>query len=139
MRTRFIHDDFILDVSHLALSWTEENSWFKDEFFLTSSFLFDIDYEENRYFELFQHYNLAAPEVYFQGKLEKDGKIEEAILEVEEAGEKLRLTIRYGVEALPNWTKKLSELELDVVLPEGGSMTAHAETIIPLTYPAVNY
>lgn len=139
MRTRFIHDDFILDVSHLALSWTEENSWFKDEFFLTSSFPFDISFEENRYFEFFKHYNLATADVYFQGRLEKDGKIEEAILEVEEAGEKLRLTIRYGVEALPNWTKKLPELVLDVVLPEGGSMTAHAETIIPQTYPAVKY
>lgn len=139
MRTRFIHDNFILDVTHLELSWTEENSWFKEDFFLTSSFPFDIDFEENRYFEFFRHHNLATTDTYYQGKLEKDGKIEEAVLEVEEAGEKLRITIRYGIEALPNWNKKLSELVLDVVLPEGGSMAAHAETIIPQTYPDVNY
>src|SRR5690606_12757810 len=139
MRTRFIHDKFILDVSHLDLSWTEENSWFKDSFFLTSSFPFDLDYEENLYFEFFQHYNFATNETYYEGKLEKDGKIEDAILEVEEANDKLRITIRYGVEALPNWNKKLSELDLEVVLPDGGNMRAHAETLISQTYPAVNY
>lgn len=139
MQTRFIHDKFILDISHLSLSWTEENSWFQEDFFLTSSFPFEIDFEDNFYFEFFQHYNLSNPETYYQGKLEKNGKIEEAILEVEEASEKLRITIRYGVEALPNWTKKLSELDLDVVLPEGGNMISHAQTIINKTYPEVNY
>lgn len=139
MRTRFIHDKFILDVSHLSLAWTEENSWFKDDFFLTSSFPFDIDYHENEYFEQLQHLNIAKIDTYYQGKLEKDGKIEEAVLEVEEANEKLRITIRYGVEALPNWSKKLSELELDVVLPDGGSMSAHAYGIINQSFPTVNY
>lgn len=139
MRTRAIHDKFILDVTHLALSWTEENTWFKDEFFLNSSFPFDLPFDENRYFEFFQHYNLSPTDTYYQIKLEKDGKIEEAILEVEEAAEKLRITIRYGVEALPNWNKKLSELELDVVLPDGGNMRIHAESIITQTWPAVKY
>lgn len=139
MQTRFIHDNFILDISHLALSWTEENSWFQDDFFLTSSFPFEIEFEDNLYFEFFQHYNLSNPQVRYQGKLEKNGKIEEAILEVEEASEKLRVTIRYGVEALPNWSKKLHELDLDVVLPDGGSMILHAQTIINKSYPEVNY
>lgn len=139
MQTRFIHDKFILDISHLALSWTEENSWFQDDFFLTSSFPFEIDFEDNLYFEFFKHYNISTPEVYFQGKLEKNGRIEEAILEIEEAAEKLRMTIRYGIEALPNWTKKLSDLKLDVVLPTGGSMITLAQSVITKKYPEVNY
>lgn len=139
MRTRFLHDEFELDVSDLELSWTEENTWFKDDFFLSSTFPFEMDYSRVPFFEKFKHDNLAISDVYFQGRLEKDGKIEDAILEVDEAGDKIRLTIRYGTEALPNWTKKLSELELDVVLPGGGDMEAHAQTIISKTYPETNY
>lgn len=139
MQTKFIHDNFELDVSDIELNWTEENTWFKDEFFLMSSFPFELEYSQVPYFQQFQHQNLAHPEVYFQGKLQKDGRIEEAILEVEEADEKLRATIRYGIEALPNWNKNISELELEVVLPDGGDMREHADTIIPLTYPEVNY
>lgn len=139
MRTRFIHDDFILDVSHLELSWQEENTWFKDEFFMVSSFPFDLNYDENPFFQTYQHLNLTKPTVYFTGKLEKDGSLDDAILEIEEASDKLRMTIRYGVEALPNWTKKLSELQLEVVLPNGGNMGQHASTLINKTYPVVNY
>ena len=139
MRTKFITNDFELDVSHLELSWTEENTWFKDEFFLISSFPFEMDYFEIPYFQFFKHKNLPIINPVFQGQLEKDGRIEDAILEVEEAGTKLRLTIRYGVEALSNWTKKISELELLVVLPEGGDMIAHANTLISKTYPETFY
>lgn len=139
MQTRFIHDNFELDVSDIELNWTEENTWFKDDFFLISSFPFELDYDQMPYLEKFRHHNLASPDVYFQGKLQKDGRIEDAILEIEEAGEKLRATIRYGVEALSNWEKKLSELELEVVLPNGGDMNDHANTIITQSYPDVNY
>lgn len=139
MRTRFLHDEFELDISDLELSWTEENTWFKDDFFLSSTFPFEMDYGKIPFFLQYKHDNLANSEIWFQGKLEKDGRIEDAILEIEEAGEKLRLTIRYGTEALPNWTKKLSELDLQVVLPNGGSMRTHANTIVNKTWPEVNY
>lgn len=139
MRTRFIHDNFQLDVSDLEIAWTEENTWFKDEFFLISSFPFEIDYDFIPFFSKFRHDNLATTETYFQGKLEKDGKLEDAILEIEEAENDLRLTIRYGAEALPNWDKLLSALELDVVLPNGGSMITHAESMLDKVWPEVNY
>lgn len=139
MKTKFIHDDFELDVSDMELTWTEENTWFKDEFFLSSSFPFELDYSRVPFFQKFQHENLATSEVYFEGKLQKDGRIEEAILEIEEADGKLRCTIRYGDEALPNWNKPLSELELDVVLENGGNMRLHAQTVVNKTYPEVNY
>lgn len=139
MRTRFIHDEFELDISDLELNWQEENTWFKEDFFLSSSFPFEMDYEKIPFFMQYKHDNLSNSEIWFQGKLEKDGRIEDAILEIEEAGEKLRLTIRYGTEALPNWTKKLTELELEVVLPNGGNMRTHANTIVNKTWPEVNY
>lgn len=139
MRTIFYHEEFELDVSDLELSWTEENTWFKDDFFLSSSFPFEMDYKKIPFFLQFKHDNLATSEIWFQGKLQKDGRLEDAILEIEEADEKLRLTIRYGTEALPNWTKKLSELELDVVLPGGGDMGIHANTIVNKAYPETNY
>lgn len=106
---------------------------------MSSTFPFELDYSRVPYFLKFKHDNLAISDVYFQGKLEKDGRIEDAILEVEEAGDKIRMTIRYGTEALPNWTKKLSELELEVVLPDGGNMDVHANTIVNKTYPETNY
>lgn len=139
MRTRFIHQDFELDVSHLELNWVEENTWFKDEFFLISSFPFEMPYDQVDYFQKFKHDNLATTDTILHGKLEKDGAIEDAILEIEEAGNGLLLTIRYGIEALPNWNKLISEIEMDVVLPEGGNMRTHANTIVTKTYPEVNY
>lgn len=139
MKTAFIHDKFELDISNFELIWIEENTWFKDEFFLNSSFPFEIDYSFHPFFEKYKHLNFALLEFAFQGKLIKDGKIENAILEIDSAEEKLQMTIRYGIEALSNWTKKLSELTLDVVLPNGGDMTLHANSIITQTYPAVNY
>lgn len=139
MRTRFLHDKFELDITDLELNWQEENTWFKEDFFLSSTFPFEMDYAKIPFFMQYKHDNLANSEIWFQGKLEKDGRIEDAILEIEEAGEKLRLTIRYGTEALPNWTKKLTELDLQVVLPNGGNMRAHANTIVNKTWPEVNY
>lgn len=139
MKTQFIHDDFVLDVTHLELSWQEENTWFKDEFFMISSFPFEISYEENAYLERFRHVNLTTSDSLFKGKLEKDGRLEFATLEIEEAAEKLRITIRYGIEALPNWTKMLSELNLEIILENGGDMIQHANSIINQTWPAVNY
>lgn len=139
MKTQFIHDDFVLDVTHLELSWQEENTWFKDEFFMISSFPFEINYEENAYLERFRHVNLTTSDSLFKGKLEKDGRLEFATLEIEEAAEKLRITIRYGIEALPNWTKMLSELNLEIVLENGGDMILHANSIMNQTWPDVNY
>lgn len=139
MRTRLIHEEFELDLSNFELNWTEENSWFKDEFFLNSSFPFEMDYSVAPFFEKFRHDNLASVDTVLDVKLEKDGQLEDAILEIEEAGDSLRMTVRYGVEALPNWTKKLSELDLDTVLAGGGSMATHAQTILNKTWPEVNY
>lgn len=139
MKTRFIHDNFQLDVSNLELVWTEENTWFKDEFFLSSSFPFELDYGYIPYFERFRHKNLSLQSFYFEGKLEKNGKIEDAVLELESAGDNLQLTIRYGVEALPNWNKNISEIPLAVVLPLGGDMAFLANQMLGMTYPDVNY
>lgn len=139
MKTELIHDKFVLDVTDFELVWVEENTWFKDEFFLISSFPFEIDYDRVDYLSQFMHDNLTNTETVLNIKVWKDGKLEDGIMEIEEAGDKLRLTVRYGIEALPNWTKKLSELDLEVVLPEGGYMPAFAETIIDKTWPDVNY
>lgn len=139
MKTKFFHESFELDISNIDINWQEENTWFKDEFFLSSSFPFELDYSDLPFFRKYRHENLTTSEIVFEGKLQKDGRIEEAILELEEFDDKLKATIRYGVESLPNWDKKLSELELEIVLPEGGDMGAHANTIISKTYPEVNY
>lgn len=139
MRTRFTCDEFTVDISGLSISWTEENSWFQEDFFLVSSFPFDLPYDRVEFLKNLRSFN-SIPETVFQGMLEDMGRLEPAEFEIEEAGpEGMTVTIRYGLEALPNWEKKLSDIEMDVVNTDGIGMPGVAAAAIDKTYPEVNY
>lgn len=139
MKTLFICNEFELDLTGKELNWTEENSWFHDDFILSSTFPAELDFNDNPYFLIFKNYNDYNPITKYDGILQQsNGKIQPAYLEIEEAQQRLKYTIRAGIEAFPTWTKKLSELPLGTVAPPEG-MLAHALTVIDETWPAVNY
>lgn len=66
--------------------------------------------------------------------------IEDAVFEIEGHHNKLSCVIRLGIEQLPSFEKKLSELSLQKFdLPEGENIYDHAETIVGQAWPNVNY
>lgn len=139
MRTLFICDEFTYDLTGKELHWTEENPWFTDEFILTSTFPFSIDFDEEPFFLIFEFFNADLPKTMYLGMYQSpNGKLTPAKFEIDGAEEKLTGVIRVGIELFPSWDKKLSELPMGTVNPPEG-MLAHAETVITKTFPEVNY
>lgn len=139
MKTLFICDEFVYDVTGKTLNWTEENPWFQDEPTLNSTFPFDIFYGEIPYFQQYKYFNGYNLKTRFDGRITlPNGKIYPAYLEIQDAADKLKGTIRAGLELFPTWDKKLTELPLGTVNPPGG-MLPYAETIISQTWPAVTH
>src|SRR5690554_569699 len=127
MKILFICDEFTLDLTDKELNWTEVNSWFSDDFILSSTFPFTIDYDENDYFIKYKNHNDFNLKSKFEGTLQRaDGKVTPAHLEIEEGAERLSGVIRDGIELFPSWNKMINTLDLGVVdVPD---MIDHAES-----------
>lgn len=138
MKTLFICDEFTLDLTGKELVWTEVNSWFSDDFILSSTFPFAIDFDENDYFLRFKNYNDTDLQTKFEGHLQRaDGKLTPAYLEIEEAVDKLSGVIRDGIELFPSWDVPINQFDLGVVdVPD---MVAHAESVVTKVYPQTTY
>lgn len=138
---KLIHSSFELDLSPFKISDTEENNWFSDTFFTKYTFPFEIDLEEDldKAFGFISQYN-TTPETYYLVKYVHYDKIEEAVFEIESYQTKLSCTLRFGMEQLPSFEKKLAELSLEKFdLPSGTSIFQHAEMVIQKGFPDVNY
>lgn len=141
---KFITSKFELDLSTFNISLVEENYWFADTYFTKYSFPTDIRVGEELIKELgylFDH-NYEDSETIFEGIYVNGDVMERGVLEVEEVvnNSTLSVAIRWGFEELPCFKKKLSEIALDKYeLPAGVSIYAFAKTIIPQTWPAVNF
>lgn len=139
---KLIHSDFELDLSNFKLSVQKENFWFSEGFFTSFSFPFEMELtdELDALLGFISRYNSVDPKIYIECKHYHNNEISDAILEIEQLQDRISGIIRFGYEQLPNFDKKLSELPLDKFeLPEGVDIYEHAETIIPQTWPAVNY
>ena len=139
---KLIHSDFELDLSNFKLSVQKENFWFSEGFFTSFSFPFEMELtdELDALLGFISRYNSVDPKVYIECKHYHNNEISDAILEIEQLQDRISGSIRFGYEQLPNFDKKLSELPLDKFeLPSGTDIYEHAETIIPKTWPDVNY
>jgi hypothetical protein len=138
---KLIHSNFELDLSLFKISDTEENNWFSDSFFTKYTFPFNIDLSDDLDIALgfISLYN-TSPETYYDVMYVHNDKIETAVFEIESHQDKLSCVVRYGLEQLPSFDKKLSELSLDKFdLSQGTTIYDFAETIISKTWPEVNY
>jgi hypothetical protein len=138
---KLIHSNFELDISGYKITDTEENPWFLDEIPLKFTFPFEIDLndENDRNFGFISSY-LNQPETIYPLIFSNGDQMEEAELELEElTGTRLNATLTYGLEQLPSWDKKLSELPLDNFDLVGETIYEHAKDIISQTWPDVNY
>lgn len=136
---KFICSNFEIDLSKLKISDVQENPWFTDKFFSKFTFPFEMDLSEENdiNFGFIGFYNANSHTTQFKGKYVHRNVMEDAILEIEEVSDKITLSLSYGFDEFPNFKKKLSELPLDKF--EVTDIYDHAETIIPQTWPAVNY
>lgn len=139
---KLIHSDFELDLSIYKISVVRENHWFSEDFFTKFSFPFDVDLtdEIDTFLGFISRYNSTDIKTYIELKYYHNNEIADAVLEVEQCQDKLSCVVYFGYDQLPNWDKKLSELPLEKFeLPELTDIYQHAETIIPQTWPNVNY
>lgn len=139
---KLIHPKFEIDLSKFGLSDVEENNWFSDSFFTKYSFPVEIDLDDviDEATGFISVYNSSDTQTYFEVKYVHNNQIEDAIFEIESYQNKLSCVVRFGLEQLPSWDKKLSELSLEKLdLPSGETIYEHAQSLITKTWPEVNY
>jgi hypothetical protein len=138
---KLIHSDFEIDLSNYSITETEENPWFLSDIPLKFTFPFEIDLEDelDRAFGFISSHQ-TTPETLYPLVYQNHNEIEQAELEIEEVnGRKVTASFTYGLEQLPSWEKKLSELSLDNFALVGQTIYQHAQSVIAQTWPAVNY
>ncbi|MFW0737569.1 hypothetical protein [Flavobacterium sp. T12S277] len=136
----FIHSKFKIDLTYLQVTFNDENQWFKDDFSteITFPFEFYLDSELSKNSGFEDHYNTINNIRVFDGKLDKDGVLVDAVLKFESVtGKKISATINAGNSNFPSFDKKLSELPLEKKII--GSLAEEAVSTIVKGYPESNY
>lgn len=140
---KIIHSNFELDLSNYDISIVEENHWFADTFFTkyTLPFTFYITDELNAAIGDILSFNSEGWETYFEVYFYHNGKEYEAIFEIEEYTDREGSgVLSFGLEELPNYNKKLSELPLDdFEIEDPETIYTHAQNIITKTWPEVTH
>lgn len=140
---KIIHSKFQLDLSNYDISIVEENVWFSDRFFTNYilPFSFKITDELNAALGDLLSYNSQSATTYFDVKFYHNGKEHDAVFEIEEiVGRDASGSLSFGLEELPNYNKKLSELDLDDFdIPNPETIYTHAENVITKTWPEVTH
>ncbi|WP_116787605.1 hypothetical protein [Flavobacterium psychrotrophum] len=136
---KFIHSNFELDLSAFKITDTAENPWFTGTYFTKYSYPFNIALTKDIDMAMgfLSHYNSTDAETLFEGIYVHGDAMEKAVLEVEECEQELSVTVRYGLDDFPNFTKKLAELPL--LQLQVADIYQHAKTIISQVWPDVNY
>ncbi len=141
MITRVIHNTFELDLSNIPLTRVEENNIFKGKLVSKYTYPIEIDLTPEQIVALnhITDHNATNRETIFEVDFYTMEEKHDAILEVEKIiGKKAYLQIHYGLEEFPNHSTQLSDLPLErIELLQ--SIFTYAESIIPQTYPAVNF
>jgi hypothetical protein len=142
MTRKLIASNFEIDLSEKKLAVQRDNHWFAEDFFTKFSLPFEIMLtpELDQALGYLSRPNSSNKTTVVECKYYHGNIVEDAILEIEGKSETLTCNLRFGYDQLPSWSKKLSELPLHrFELPEGVSIYEHAETIIPQSYPDVDY
>lgn len=137
---KIIHNNFELDLTPYGISTVEENYWFSDQFFTKYSFPGTLFLEGDllKVFGDVLDDNAKFIQTIFDVQYVFGNQLESAIFEIiSHIGEKVKFKFRYGIDELPNFDKKLSELPLEQALVS--DIYAHAKTIISQKWPDVNY
>lgn len=139
---KVVSEFFEIELSSKGLTDTEDNNWFTDDMRLQYTFPFEVTIDDDLDARLGMitlpntTVNTVFPVSYTHWDKIAQGELE--ILEITERKASMQLVT--GVEQLPSWDKKLSELPLaNFNLPTGVNIYDHAQTIITQTWPNVFY
>ncbi|WP_026755014.1 hypothetical protein [Sediminibacter sp. Hel_I_10] len=141
MITKVIHSTFELELSNDEITHVEENNWLNDKVQAKYTYPIEKDLtpEQIVAFKNITDYNLESYDSLFEVDFYTMGERHDAVLEIERMiGKRAYFQISYGLEEFPNFSKKLSELPLEIV-NLGLSIFEYAESIITQTWPAVNF
>ena len=130
----------VLDISKQKISVQENNSKVSDKSFSKIMFPFETMADENfiEQFGDFPSYETVNLDTEVPGNLEFEGRLSTAKLNIIDiTGIKLTGQSEYGLEEVPNFEKKLSELPLEN-FPVGDIYT-YAKSICEKKYPQTNF
>lgn len=136
---KFVCSEFELDLSSYNVTTQEENFWFTDRIFAKRTLPFEITLTSDIDMVLgfISFPNSTNIQTLFEGYYFENGEKYVAIFEVEEFESDLSVSIVFGFDEFPNFSKKLSELPLDKF--EVDNIYEHAVGIISQSWPQVNY
>ncbi|CAI9673195.1 hypothetical protein [Elizabethkingia anophelis] len=140
MNDRIIGENFIIDLTNVKNSITEENPRFKDTFWSLYSLPFDIYVNRDIISTMGNYSSLHAVGLKrFHDVIHIfEGRIRKAKLEILDITDPLvKVQLNSGFEDLPNFEKKLSELPFDKIIV--ADIYNHANEIVNKKYPDVNY
>lgn len=139
---KIIHSDFELDLSDKKVTTVEQNTWFFDAPVLKYTYPFDffLSDELDALFG-FPSFHNTQPNTLFDIWHSYHDQLEQGVFEINEINDRtVSAELSLGIDNLPSWDKKLSELPLEnLILEEEVTIYEHAEEVITETYPAVNY
>lgn len=140
MDIKFFAGNKVLDLSKQKISIQENNSRVSDKMYTKYMFPFEIyqDEEFKASFGDYESYETFGLENYIEGPLLFENALTEAKLNIESVeGPYLTGQINFGFEDLPNWEKKLSDLNWEkFTVPD---IHVYAREICSKTYPQTNF
>lgn len=140
MKTRIVNEDFEMDISSTAITIQEENSKVGDKMFSKFMFPFTVPVDEKIIEALgdFQSHETVNLQTSIDCFVENEDQVHKAKLEIMSIkGGMLTGQADYGLEELPNFNKKLSELPLQKITVE--DIHTYAPTIFGKPYPQTNF
>lgn len=140
MEVKFTSDLGELDLSEIKISMQESNSKVSDQKFSKFMFPFEImaSQEFIKNYGDYVSYETTGLQNMISGFLSLEGKVHEAKLFIQDIqGLEITAQIDFGFEELPNFDKKLSELNLEEF--EVPDIYTYAKQITEKKYPATNF
>lgn len=140
MKDKFVTENFEIDLSGLKTNFTEENPRFKDSIWRKYTLPVDIHYDRDFLSKVGQYSSLTNDNLpkkhdgqhVFEGKMMKG-----TLTFLDFRNKTAEIQIESGFEELPNFDKKLSELNLEV--KDVTDIYDHANDIVSKKYPDSNY
>lgn len=140
MSDKIIGENFVIDLSNVKVSITEENPRFKDTFWSLYTLPFEINMSRDIRATMgnYTSYNAIGLKRFHDVVHICEGRIRKAKLEILEVpGKVCKVQLQSGFEELPNFDKKLSDLPFERIVVV--DIYAHANEIVNKKYPEVNY
>lgn len=140
MEIKFYTEKFFLDLSDVKFSTQEENSMMSDKVFTKFFFPFEVNIDDELYHTLGDYVSHESKdlETSIDGYLFHENKTFQAKLDIQNVeGNILTGQIDYGLEEIPNFDKKLSELPTEKF--EVSDIYAFAEACVLKKWPQINY